>query len=114
MTCCDIFRNVNEASSLSCPTLLIHGTQDDVVHCRNTAAIHASLTKAGRARVAEPYYVEGAGHNDIFEIDPQEYFRVVGNFLDTLRAAPKGATGGVGGGGAGRGYPPLQPPATAS
>ena len=75
----------NSRGNVTCPTLLLHGTRDEVVDPRNTEALHERFVASGRARCAPPHYVEGAGHNDVVEVNPPAYFRVIGDFLASLR-----------------------------
>ncbi len=84
---CDMFNNLRLAPRLAVPMLLMHGTDDEVVDGRNTAALHAAVARAGRARVEGPLWVQGAGHNDLVEVDPMQYFQALGNFLGTLEEA---------------------------
>ena len=82
--CFDIFPNVRLAHRIKCPTLLIHGTQDEVVHWRNTDVIY---NRAKREVIynGEPHYVHGAGHNDVAETDPESYLRLLHEFISSLQ-----------------------------
>lgn len=86
MSCFDIFPNVSRTKQLTCPVLLIHGTDDEVVHWRNTAEMHRRLASHGQSpNLRPPFYVRGAGHNDVVEVDPEGYLRTLREFLSTLR-----------------------------
>lgn len=67
----DAFPNIDKAPHIKSPTLVIHGTEDEVIDISHGQAIHSLL-----AHPVAPLWVEGAGHNDI------ELFR---EFLDRLR-----------------------------
>lgn len=58
----DIFRSYEKVGSVQCPVLVMHGTLDEVVPFSNGKAIHAGCKNA-----SEPYWVPGAGHNDMPE-----------------------------------------------
>lgn len=67
----DAFPNIDKAPRIKAPTLVIHGTEDEIIDISHGQAIHSLL-----AHPVPPLWVEGAGHNDI------ELFR---EFLDRLR-----------------------------
>lgn len=67
----DAFPNIDKAPHIKAPTLVIHGTEDEIIDISHGQAIHSLLTHP-----VPPLWVEGAGHNDI------ELFR---EFLDRLR-----------------------------
>lgn len=81
--CCDIFPNVRLAPRITCPTLFLHGTNDEVVHWRNTEAIARNARRAP-VHGGGPVYVAGAGHNDVAETDPDAYLKVLHDFLGGL------------------------------
>ena len=45
---------------------------------------HAKMLYAAACRPAPPFWVKGAGHNDVVEHSEEEYFRRVGAFLAAL------------------------------
>ena len=84
--CFDIFPNVGRLRQLTCPVLLIHGTDDEVVHWRNSAEMHRVLAVSGKSpAVRPPLYVRGAGHNDVVEVDPELYMRTLAEFFEELQ-----------------------------
>merc|ERR1712216_546763 len=58
----DIFRNYEKVGKIKCPVFVMHGTCDEVVPWRNGKAIQAGCENA-----VDPYWVNGAGHNDMPE-----------------------------------------------
>ncbi|KER33983.1 hypothetical protein T265_00188 [Opisthorchis viverrini] len=70
--CCDVFSNLTRASRIISPTLIIHGTRDDVVHVNHGQRICSALADH---LVLDPLFIEGAGHNDC-EMFPQYLMRL--------------------------------------
>ncbi|CAG0882742.1 unnamed protein product [Cyprideis torosa] len=58
--CFDVFRTIEKVPRIKAKTLVIHGTEDDVVNISHGFAIHDEC-KSG----VQPLWVEGAGHNDV-------------------------------------------------
>ncbi|XP_066152374.1 alpha/beta hydrolase domain-containing protein 17B [Euwallacea fornicatus] len=56
----DAFPSIDKIPKVNSPTLIIHGTQDDVIDFSHGLTIFEKCPKA-----VEPLWVEGAGHNDI-------------------------------------------------
>ena len=86
--CCDIFPNIDRIQKLSpsVDVMLIHGTDDDVVHHVHSLTLYDACPNPYR-----PVWVEGAGHNDI-ELFP-EYILEVRGFVDHIRARLSDADG---------------------
>jgi fermentation-respiration switch protein FrsA (DUF1100 family) len=86
------FDTLLELRRVSAPTLVIHGTEDEIVPFRMGEELFASAP--GR-RVWLP--VEGAGHNDVYWRGGKPYFMVIGDFVrqcvgrgsDAPRSAPR-------------------------
>ena len=55
---------------IECPSLIIHGTADEEI-----PIAHAKMLYAAACRPAPPFWVKGAGHNDVVEHSEEEYFR---------------------------------------
>lgn len=72
------------------PTLVIHGTEDEVIDFSHGLAIYERCPKA-----VEPLWVPGAGHNDI-ELNPI-YLERLRNFihdeLDSSTSSNNGVSG---------------------
>ncbi|KAI1718729.1 serine aminopeptidase, s33 domain-containing protein [Ditylenchus destructor] len=70
--CCDSFRNIDKVSRISVPTLLVHGTDDDMVSIDHSKALHKKLKIPAR-----PLYVKKANHSNILgEKYPQVLDRI--------------------------------------
>lgn len=74
----DLFHNEKRAKNIRCPTLIIHGRNDEVVPFWHAPRLLAAIPEEFRAH---PYYVEGMGHNHIESRCRQRYLAVVTNFL---------------------------------
>jgi len=88
--CFDPFNNYHRAPKLRCPTLLMHGTADEVVDSRNTAILHARMPAELRAQ-REPYWVRGAGHDNLAEADFNGYVRTLRDFFAPLHSKLSGS-----------------------
>ena len=80
--CFDIYPNLRRIRRVSCPVLVMHGTEDEVIHVSHGQELHRLCPPHLRR---EPHFVVGAGHNDVVEMDPEGFFRVVGGFLQSLK-----------------------------
>jgi abhydrolase domain-containing protein 17 len=58
----DKFPNIDYAPNIQCPVFIIHGTQDEVVPFWHGQDLFLSVKQHWRAK---PFWVEGAGHNNI-------------------------------------------------
>ncbi len=58
----DKFPNIDYAPYIRCPVFIIHGTQDEVVPFWHGQDLFLALEQEWRAK---PFWVEGAGHNNI-------------------------------------------------
>jgi len=59
----DRFCNIDKVGDVHCPTLIIHGTRDEIVPCWHGHALFEALRKKGVP--CEAYIVEGADHNNL-------------------------------------------------
>ncbi|CAA6671333.1 unnamed protein product [Spirodela intermedia] len=80
----DIFKNIDKIRSVSCPVLVIHGTDDDVVDCSHGKQLW-ELSK----EKSEPLWLSGGGHCNL-ELFP-EYIRHLKKFV--LAMAARGGGG---------------------
>lgn len=62
------FPSVRRVAKLACPVLVVHGTSDEIVPFSEGERLH-SAASAG----TDLWPVEGAGHNDFFEVAGPEY-----------------------------------------
>lgn len=74
----DLFHNEKRARNVRCPTLIIHGRDDEVVPFWHAPRLLAAILPEFRA---QPYYVDGMGHNHIESRCRERYVKVVLNFL---------------------------------
>lgn len=58
----DRFPNIDYAPFIRCPVFIVHGTQDEVVPFWHGQELFLALPQAWRSK---PFWVEGAGHNNI-------------------------------------------------
>jgi len=72
----DKFPNIDYAPDIHCPVFIVHGTQDEVVPFWHGQDLFLALQQRWRAK---PFWVEGAGHNNIEAI-----LRPSGAFVDKL------------------------------
>ena len=86
--CMEPFQNVRHMRKIECPSLIIHGTADEEI-----PIAHAKMLYAAARRAAPPFWVKGAGHNDVVEHSEEEYFRRVGAFLAALDEPDPGEPG---------------------
>ena len=70
--------NETRAAKFKKPVLIIHGTQDQVVHCENARILYDAIPESIEK---ELIYIEGAGHNDIFQYEA-EYFTPLTRFIE--------------------------------
>jgi alpha-beta hydrolase superfamily lysophospholipase len=64
----------------------MHGTKDEVI---DVAHAEHLLSKWPPASKHMPYIVQGAGHDDIFETDPEEFYRRLIDFIDAAASNNK-------------------------
>lgn len=69
----DKFPNIDRAPFIQCPVFIIHGTQDEVVPFWHGQDLFLAVPQPWRAK---PFWVEGAGHNNI-----EALLRPTGSFV---------------------------------
>jgi fermentation-respiration switch protein FrsA (DUF1100 family) len=111
---CDVFPNHKHAAKIRCPTLVVHGTRDVQVPIRHGEVLFAALSAEGaagrttatsrgerkrflsrartdareaEARHPEPYWVLGAGHDDVYERNPAAFMDRIRVFLESVNRA---------------------------
>jgi abhydrolase domain-containing protein 17 len=72
----DKFPNIDYAPNIQCPVFIIHGTQDEVVPFWHGEDLFVSVPQQWRAK---PFWVEGAGHNNI-----EAMLRPTGTFVSKI------------------------------
>lgn len=73
----DRYRNANKVRSLEIPVLFIHGTDDSVVRPFHTQKLYDQAPNALRSI----YWVENAGHNNVFVVAGNRLFRELDQFI---------------------------------
>lgn len=71
------------ARRLRDPLLVIHGTADEIVPARHGQSV---LSACPPHLACEPYWAQGAGHDNVLEHDPQLFFTRLGAFLEHCQA----------------------------
>ena len=90
---CDVFPNHEHAAKIRCPTLVVHGTADVQVPFRHGKTLFETLSRRSgddgekTPRHPEPYWVPGAGHDDVYERDPAAFIRELRGFLESVDRA---------------------------
>jgi len=110
---CDVFPNHRHAAKIRCPTLVVHGTRDVQVPIRHGQVLFAALegsddaaglgtpattSRGERKRGARtdarenpihplPYWVLGAGHDDVYERNPALFLDRLRVFLESVNRA---------------------------
>ncbi len=72
----DKFPNIDYAKFIRCPVFIVHGTMDEVVPFWHGEELFLAFEQCWRAK---PFWVEGAGHNNI-----EALLRPSGAFVDKL------------------------------
>ncbi|XP_055344341.1 alpha/beta hydrolase domain-containing protein 17C-like [Paramacrobiotus metropolitanus] len=83
----DVFKSIDKAERIHSRTLVIHGSEDEVIPVAHGISIYERLPAA-----VDPLFIEGAGHNDV-ELFAQYYDRLKRFINDELRQAPLDAPG---------------------
>lgn len=75
----DRFRNARTLADVEVPVLIIHGSDDRVIHPRHGRDLFSAANEPRRY-----WEVEGAGHNDLSFVAGREYWSTIGAFARTL------------------------------
>lgn len=75
----DRFRNLKKITQIDEPTLVIHGSEDEVVPFSNGEVIFEALESPKLH-----YWVDSAGHNDLVSYLGDEYWALLGDFIRYL------------------------------
>lgn len=70
------FDNLAKLPNVKCPILIMHGTRDAIIPFE----MSQRLAQAAGER-AEFHPVEGADHNDVFDVGGEEMFETIGRFV---------------------------------
>ena len=75
----DIFTNIDLVGKIKTPVLIMHGTHDIEIPVDHGIALYEASNK-----LYEPWFVDGAGHNDIEINFRNQYFQKLERFLVSL------------------------------
>ncbi|MGH9579358.1 MAG: alpha/beta hydrolase [Terriglobales bacterium] len=75
----DKFPNLDRLARVTCPVLVIHGTQD-----RTIPFEHGEILFAAAPHPKRSLWVEGAGHNDLYLVAGERYRRELRQFAEWL------------------------------
>ncbi|HEX2211153.1 MAG TPA: alpha/beta hydrolase [Longimicrobium sp.] len=81
----DRFRTADKLPRISVPTLVIHGTDDEVVGFWHGERLY-QMASAPKRRL----WVRGAGHNDLAWVAGDDYWRALREFAESLEAGEPG------------------------
>ena len=76
----DKFPNIDYVPSIKSPTILVHGTADQIVPFNHSERLFEALQKDSRAR---PLFIEGMGHNNVHSVVRPMFIARLNEFLDT-------------------------------
>jgi abhydrolase domain-containing protein 17 len=83
----DQYQNIRKLPRVSCPVLILHGTNDEVISFHHGEALFAAALEPKRAM-----WMPGAGHNDLREVAGKKFWDALTEFRD-LCARSSGAKG---------------------
>jgi fermentation-respiration switch protein FrsA (DUF1100 family) len=83
----DKFPNIDRISSVRCPTLIVHGTDDRTIPMTHGVGLYDEIPSDFRAK---PYWVLGKGHNDLDYSSFDPLVVKLTDFLDEHLAEFKG------------------------
>ncbi len=75
----DQFPNLKRIPHIKCPVLVMHGTSDVVVPFSHGKKLFAAAPERKQSA-----WIEGAGHNDIFSNDPENYLSIIKTFVKSF------------------------------
>jgi alpha-beta hydrolase superfamily lysophospholipase len=75
----DKFKSISKIKDVRCPVLVIHGTNDQIISPWHGQRL---FQEANEPKLA--YWVERAGHNDLFEVAGDGYERALKSFTDLI------------------------------
>jgi fermentation-respiration switch protein FrsA (DUF1100 family) len=85
----DRFPSTDRIASVTCPILVIHGTEDEIVPFTNGRRLFAAAPEMSRQSIAKTFApLRGAGHNDILYVARDEYRKAVQDFFERVQPKP--------------------------
>ena len=80
----DFFENERKLPSVTCPVLVMHGREDEVIPFAHGEALFAAVVGPKRA-----LWVPGAAHNDFVEVAGDRYWDALREFAESCGRAPR-------------------------
>ncbi len=77
----DKFRNIDKIKQVHCPILVIHGKNDEIVPFWHGEKLFETANEPKLK-----FWVDGAGHNDLFWVAGNRYWDTIKKFTDVIRA----------------------------
>ena len=87
----DKFNNIDKIDKVGCPILFIHGRADTIVPFSHGLSL---FEKANETKMS--FWVEDAGHNDLFSVADVKYWEVLREFKEMISGNDGGTKGGNG------------------
>ena len=81
LCCCDLFPNIDRIKRVKAPVLVIHGLEDEEVGVHHGMRLYNATPDEFKV---DPWWVRGAGHNDVCAVAGQRFFLVLKGFVDSL------------------------------
>ena len=81
----DKFRNIDKIKKVQCPVLIIHGKDDRVVPFRHGEKLFKTANEPKLK-----FWVDGAGHNDLFWVAGTHYWDIIKEFTSMVQANREG------------------------
>jgi len=89
-SCCDFFHNDHAMRSVRCPVFIMHGQDDVFVPIYHAMRLKDRLPE----NCAVPaYFRQGAGHNNLVEVDPETYYAYLRAFVNSIEEDQAAALG---------------------
>lgn len=79
----DKFANITKIRRVQCPVLVMHGTADRVIPLWHSEQLFEAVQSQKQA-----LWVEGAGHNDLWDVAGDRYANALQTFSASLRSHP--------------------------
>ncbi|KAA8498605.1 Protein ABHD17C [Porphyridium purpureum] len=77
----DMFANIDRVADIVCPVLILHGRDDEVVPFECAVALYEKLAECSQAIVHPPFWVNGAGHNNLETYHRPVIFNLYRSFI---------------------------------
>jgi len=81
----DKFRNIDKIKKVQCPVLIIHGKDDRIVPFRHGVKLFKTANEPKLK-----FWVDGAGHNDLFWVAGTHYWDIIKEFTSMVQANREG------------------------